>query len=50
MVAVIIVIATVAIIYAFREKNRQRKQIEDMSKDLLSLQQAEEALKVMQET
>ena len=50
VIAIIVLISTLLCLYAFREKRMSKLQIENMSKDLLSLQQAEENLKAMQET
>jgi len=50
IVAIIIFISTSLCFYALREKSISKKQIENMSKDLLALQQAEENLKSMQES
>lgn len=49
-VAVIVIFSTLLCVYAFHEKRVSKKQIENMSKDLVALQQAEDNLKALQET
>lgn len=50
VIAIIVLISTLLCLYAFREKRMSKLQIENMSKDLMALQQAEDNLKAMQET
>lgn len=49
IVCIIIVMSTIAFFYALTEKSRTKKLVEQMSKDMEALQQAEEQLKKMQE-
>lgn len=49
IVCIIIVLSTIAFFYALTEKSRTKKLVEQMSKDMEALQQAEEQLKKMQE-